>query len=342
MTALLMNIAAALAAALLGFAAHRGGICTVKAAGEMLSTRRVRMLLSFLKTATWAFIVMIPFTWMDGGEALPPLLLPSLLGLAGGFLFGIGAAINGACAISTISRLGDGDTTMMLTIMAMAGGLAAGLQLNTAAYALTPTFAITDHRLLTILIWSAALGWALLELRHVSSATPAPGIRRALGGAFRTRAPWRLSTVAIVIGVGNALLCAHAGSWAYTGTLADGAVWLTAGGAPPALLNVSLMVALIGGAAASSLLSRRLRLRTPRKDAAIRSLVGGLLMGMGAAAVPGGNDALLLHGLPALSPHAPVTYACLFAGCVAGLLLIRRLGGGIASVRCDGDICRSA
>jgi hypothetical protein len=44
-------------AALLGFAAHRASICTVKAVEEVLTTRRAFMLLSFAKTVLWVMAV---------------------------------------------------------------------------------------------------------------------------------------------------------------------------------------------------------------------------------------------------------------------------------------------
>lgn len=343
MPALLMNIAAVLAAALLGFAAHRGGICTVKAAGEVLSSRRAWMLTSFLKAAAWAFIVMMPFGWTEGTDALPPLLRPTLAGLGGGVLFGLGATVNGACAVSTISRLGDGDTTMLLTIMAMTGGLVAGLHLDLWPPPRSPSYTISDHAALVVGLWAAALLWAVFEVRRLLG-TGRTGRRTGpltLANRLRDRTPWRLSVVAVVIGIGNAFLCARAGSWAYTATLGDGALWLTGSRGVPSLFNVALMLALVGGAAASSLASRRLRWRLPRAAGAGRAVAGGLLMGLGAAAVPGGNDALLLHGIPALSPHALPTYAALFVGCIGGILLGRRLGMAATVIRCDGDMCRS-
>lgn len=56
-----------------------------------------------------------------------------------------------------------------------------------------------------------------------------------------------------------------------------------------------------------------------------KRLLGGTIMGIAATMVPGGNDVLILHALPALSPHAPVAYAALVAGAAAALALSSRL-----------------
>ncbi len=54
-------------------------------------------------------------------------------------------------------------------------------------------------------------------------------------------------------------------------------------------------------------------------------MAGGTLMGAGAALVPGGNDAPVLHALPALLPQAALAYAALVAGAACTLLLLRAL-----------------
>tara|TARA_R110002074_G_scaffold238166_1_gene410110 strand:- start:290 stop:553 length:264 start_codon:yes stop_codon:yes gene_type:complete len=42
---------------ILGFAAHRVGLCTVKAVAEVLTTRRSHVLWSFAKSGLWVMVV---------------------------------------------------------------------------------------------------------------------------------------------------------------------------------------------------------------------------------------------------------------------------------------------
>jgi hypothetical protein len=70
------------------------------------------------------------------------------------------------------------------------------------------------------------------------------------------------------------------------------------------------------------------------------NLMGGALMGVGAALTPGGNDALILQGIPGGSPHAIPAYAALLVGTAAGLIVIKRVTGMAVEVECFGDICR--
>ena len=75
--------------------------------------------------------------------------------------------------------------------------------------------------------------------------------------------------------------------------------------------------------------------------ASLRNLLGGILMGLGATLIPGGNDALILHGIPGGSPHALPAYAALLIGTAIGLLIIRALVGKVVTIDCTGDICRT-
>jgi hypothetical protein len=59
----------------------------------------------------------------------------------------------------------------------------------------------------------------------------------------------------------------------------------------------------------------------------LRNLVGGVLMGLGAALAPGGNDVLVLYSLPSFSPHALPSYAALAVGVVVAILLMRAVFG---------------
>ncbi len=64
-------------------------------------------------------------------------------------------------------------------------------------------------------------------------------------------------------------------------------------------------------------------------------------MGLGAAAAPGGNDVLILHELPGLSPHAFPAYVALFLGIGVTLVAFRWVGLEYYTVDCSGDVCSS-
>src|SRR5258706_12729312 len=105
-----------LLAALLGFTAHRAGICAVKAVKEVITTRRAHMLASFGKTVLWIMTVMLIIMWLAPGHLMPIFLAPSLLSIGGGFVFWVGAALNRGFAISPLSPFGNGELRVLLPL----------------------------------------------------------------------------------------------------------------------------------------------------------------------------------------------------------------------------------
>ena len=57
--------------------------------------------------------------------------------------------------------------------------------------------------------------------------------------------------------------------------------------------------------------------------------------------LPGGNDALVLYGIPSFSPHALPAYAALIVGVAVGLLIVKHLIGLDTRVVCSNDIYRA-
>jgi hypothetical protein len=81
-------------AALLGFAAQRASICNVRAAAEVISSGSAHMLVGIGKTVLWLIAATMPFFWLmpATGSDLKAWAL-SWLSVAGGFVFGGGAAV---------------------------------------------------------------------------------------------------------------------------------------------------------------------------------------------------------------------------------------------------------
>jgi toxin CptA len=124
-----------------------------------------------------------------------------------------------------------------------------------------------------------------------------------------------------------------AGAWAYTDVLAELARGMAHGVAARTVLLVCLFIgAIVGGWTAG-----RLRLTRIRVAAFARCLIGGVLMGWGSLLIPGGNDGLILVGMPLLWPYAWAAFAtmCLTIGS-AQLLQHRLARSGQADLASQG------
>lgn len=337
----LLDAAALLLVAFVGFASHRASLCTVRAVHEVLSVRRARVLTSFGKAALWAAVV-YGTVLLLAPSAFRGFLTydPRALGLFGGFLFGVGAAINGGCSLSTLQRLADGDPRMLLSL----AGLAAGILLWSAADAAlgasraVPTQVVWERigdgaPVVLALLWLLA-AW---ELTRLWRSRP------------RGLAPWhlpgvtdyRLSTSALVIGVSGGLLYGLLGPWTYSNYLRTAVESAYRGGTGPGLFQAWLLAALFLGMVASALQRGSFLRRAPgTRGGWLQNFAGGTVMGLGAAAVPGGNDTLILTAIPTLSGWALATYLALLAG-VASVLVVKRamagaMDGGADCETCDG------
>lgn len=318
---------ALLAGLVLGASAHRAGLCTVKAVAEVMTSRRGHIIWSFLKASLWT-AGFLALAAVLGAEATPGHRPLTGIGLLGGLLFGLGAGWNGACSFSTLSRLAEGHLVMLFTLAGWAVSIPAVAGLWPGLHA--PPIAGTMGRWWAVpfalwMIWEARLVW--VRRRNVVE-----GMRTGF---------WPLSIAVLLIALANVALLLVGRPWSFTST-----VICTAGAAPMApcdhpgplwLISAAAMAAMI----ASALTRGSFRLRPPRLRAAARHFGAGLAMGAGAALIPGGNDGLILFGLPSLSPHALPIWGAVVTGIWLSLTLMRQAGGRIPQIRCDGDICKS-
>jgi uncharacterized membrane protein YedE/YeeE len=324
-------------ALVLGFAAHRASICTVRAVAEIMSSRRGYMLASIGKSVLWVWAVTIPIFWLMPASGTE-LNGWSLTGVAvlGGFMFGLGAAINHGCAFSTMARFADGDGKMLATIIGFALGVLGFATL--AGWRWLPRPVPAPALVGSLLAWAMApafvfLAWALYESARLWRTRPSDTRLTDLILAPR----YRLSTAALLVGLPGALLFLTYGPFGYTSTfelVIEGAFGTRSW--PPAARWI-LLVAVLTGMFLSTWQRGSFRPDWRPQPVWLVNLAGGLLMGLGTALAPGGNDALVLYGIPTFSPSAAPTFAALALGVAAGLVMMHRWLGIEARVECRND-----
>jgi toxin CptA len=86
---------------------------------------------------------------------------------------------------------------------------------------------------------------------------------------------------------------------------------------------VLIGIALLAGAWVGGRLSGQLRRQSVSAPAVARCFLGGVLMGWGSLLTPGGNDTLVLIGMPLLWPYAWAAFAtmCMTVAAVRWLSL---------------------
>ncbi len=299
---------AAICAAIMGYAIQRGATCLVAAVDELVSKRRGDRLLGLLEAAVWVAGMLLVWRAI-GGHALLPIGYPATFAtVTGGLLLGAGALVTRACVFGAVARFGSGEWAYALTPLGFFLGCATIWPAIGAFPAMVPVSPLFDHFWL-LPSFALFVGWRLLEAARAGRA-----------GQFASHV-WSPHRATAVIGIVFAISLIAIGPWAYTYAL----LALARGQTDGVLVKCLLLVMLFAGALLGGWTAGRLRLRAPTLATAARCLIGGAMMGWGSLLIPGGNDELLLVGIPLLQPYAWLAVASMAAAIAAGLLIERRL-----------------
>ena len=300
-----------------GYAVQRGSTCAVAAAHMLVEQRRAERFLSFLLCAAVALGVMAAGALLGQDSfghyrGTPRMLAP----IAGGALFGLGAWLNGRCAFGTIARLGAGEAARIGTL----AGFFIGFGLAARAGVEGPPLDLASPLVGADPAWIAAgalAGAALLGLATRGGGDGGWSPLRAMG----------------LIGLVNGTLLVIAAGWPYTNLLMDLA---TASGMEIVWRSLMALV-FIAGSLTGALVAGAFRFERGAPALWGRTLAGGMLMGVGATLVPGGNDTMLLVGMPLLLPSFALAYIAMFAV----LLLVIGIGAAVRASRTRGELVPS-
>lgn len=133
----------------------------------------------------------------------------------------MGAAINGGCSLSTVQQLADGDSSVLLTLLAFVVGVAGTMTLENLwltqrvqSQALWWEQLTRTQHLLLVTVLSL---WAVRELvMQWRRRNPSLSVRQRLAAPR-----YRLSFGALLLGVCSGLLFLLEGAWTYTNYLRE-------------------------------------------------------------------------------------------------------------------------
>lgn len=339
----LSSILALACAALIGFAAHRASLCNVRAMVEVLSSGTAHMLGSLMQAVLWAAllggVVAVGFRQTLPGVPMPR---PETWSLVGGWLFGVGAAINGGCSLSTLHRLADGELGMLATL--------SGFMVGTALWSFALLAFSSSLGYVPVasgwLRWPDAGPW-LLGLLGIWAALRLLSIQRlrqasaGMGWAEVAKVPrYHFAVSAALMGLAAGMLYTTQGTWSYTGFLRLTVASAGSGGQAPSLAHALSVLALLAGMWVSASMRGSVAWRRPPGPGGwLRHGTGGALMGLGAAQVPGGNDTILLNALPTLALQAAGAYLAMLVGIATVWWLMKLAHVPMAPVVCTSAGC---
>lgn len=311
-------VLALLCAAVMGLAIQRGGTCTVAAIDELMATRRPARLLAMVEAAVWVGGGLLLVREFGLVAQLPSGFELTRWTLAGAALLGLGAILNGACVIGSVARLGSGD----FAFAAMPVGYYLGCASADALFAPPP-----PQMLDAVPPAYGAPGWLLGLFVLLAALRLGAGLRARR--AFLLQ-PWSPHAATAVIGLAFLCLILLIGAWSYTDVLADLARAMGRFSTAQNLAaRVLIGVALLAGAWLGGRWTGQLRRQPVAASRVARCVGGGVLMGWGSLLTPGGNDVLVLIGMPLLWPYAWSAFATM---CIT-VAMVRWLGLRLAHRR---------
>jgi hypothetical protein len=312
-------IASALLAGVMGFAIQRGATCTVAAVNEVVEKRQFRRLLAMVEASVWVaggLLIAQSLHLLGNMPAGYPVTSFTVLG---GALLGLGAFVNGACVFGAIARLGSGQWAYAVTPVGFYVGCLS------ADYVFSPpVFQKLAHGSVVLQApsWVAVafvafalwrLGLPLFAAMRRKSHDPAGHGSPAQFGRVIAMRVWSPHAATTVIGITFFFMLLLVGAWAYTDVLMELARSMMARSlvARSVLLAALLLGAMLGGWTAGLFRSTPISGRS-----LLVCFTGGMLMAWGSLLIPGGNDGLILVGMPLLWPYAWLAFAtmCLSIG----------------------------
>jgi len=310
----------------IGFTGNRTTLCAVKAVDEVITKRRFDLLLSFLKIVIWVFGISLLFEiFLVISPARGNNYACRLEGLLGGLIFGIGATINGGCALHTLMRFCRGNVGILVSFIGLCFGSIVMRYLinvfpNLEPHKVEPFRGFEPTPL--FLLASVFLVWAGYELFRLFKGTDLNQWKNKLKSDS-----YELRLSSAVLGVSNGVLVVFVGTWMYTNLIIGSLIntfFLPSSAIEKNLsfIHFGLFLALIGGISLSAYLSRAFLINFRFR---FNYLFGGFLMGAGATLVPGGNDVVLLNSIPTITFQAVPSYLAMLVGIAFVLLLKKRI-----------------
>ena len=313
----------------MGFAIQRGATCTVAAVGELVEHRTAERLSAMVEASLWVLACLLLGNFFGLTMLMPLGYSVGLVTVLGGALLGVGAAVNRACVFGAVARFGLGEWAYLATPVGFFLGCLAvqsfRRQLPSANVA-SGSVIFSAPMWITVVLSLWLLWRALLLFRspHAADERLATPMKTLLARA--TSCVWTPRAATISIGLSFFVLLIAVGPWAYTDVLAELAQMPSHNAVAGLSQRLALVLALLAGAALGGWTAGRFRQQKITGAQLLRCLIGGALMGVGGSLIPGGNDGLLLIGLPLLLTYALValTTMCL---CIAVWLIAERTRG---------------
>lgn len=299
----MLFISAFIGVSFLGYLAQTTGLCMVRGVNKWKSGNK-EFLLAILCSGMLAWVASL-FSYFTEISVKFPVYAFSAWFLLGGFTFGLGAALNKGCGVSTLGRLMRGDTRMLMTILGWLIGWVLLSNWSPEVELLANPLPSKVNYLLLILGTLAIVIWAFLgDRKRQQLWFSMMGIGLLSGFIYLYQPKWPPS--ALLHHLSRSLISNNMNDF-------------------PLLEQYVLFIALLLGMFLAAWKTKKFLFVRSSIKQWIENIFAGTLMGVGASLAMGGNSVHLLMGLPAFSPAGISAIAGILLGIWSGLYIRKKL-----------------
>jgi len=310
-----------------GFSVRRGSICLVRATHEIIERKPPKTMLFVMEAMTVALSITIPaMIFFPDQISLAPSYEITFYLFTGAVLYGVGAAVNSACALGTLNQLMNGRMEYIATILGLAAGFMIFLNFD-LIYTIQKLKSTGNADLnilfflpLMFIVWSVVL-FQIIRFMKQSGETKLKKFQQYL------TSPVARDFIGVsIFGLCGGILYLLLGrSWDYTKFIMDLEEHLHAGFLPDSsiLPVLTTTLALVSGMAIATVLSKNFKFQPGTLKAFMTRFSAGILMGFGVGLIPGGNDTIILHGIPGVAFHAPFALMIMM-GSIAFVVFVKK------------------
>lgn len=292
---------------LVGFAMKRGGLCTYVAAVQIVQQQRAERLFAFLGAAAWATIIVVPLSWwLPDIVHLSRLHNQLLITVIGGMVLGLGAFLNRGCFFGTFVQLVGGNSTYLATLLGLSTSvIIISNAVNNGLDDITPDvdiLSVVATPTAVAFYWLFVMGvFALIMMLQINTAD----INRKQKDKKRYFKSWKMILIMITLGIGGGLLFTTVSGWDYASVLSNATLKLLNPDAlGPSKMAIFSTIAMVVGGVYAAVSDGSFVVKPPKLIPFLNCFIGGVIMGLATVLIPGGNDGLLLKGIPSFAPHA--------------------------------------
>ncbi|MHC8392753.1 YeeE/YedE thiosulfate transporter family protein [Pseudomonas sp. LB3P93] len=287
-----------LLAFLIGWVSQRMGMCLVNATGLLLR-RRPTLFVSLISCGLFG-LLLAPFYGLFGVSQ--PLFVPdvgyvSLVG--GGLLFGIASVLNDGCSVGTLTKLASGNLSKAFTIIGWVVGIVLWYHLNM----------LTEHKTLQMPTISSHQYWLTIGI-----------VLMALLFLIRVHGDKHLVLSSMLLGALTSALYTFEPLWTPSVFFYNlSQMFWASGDNSLTSQRVAVFVMLLVGMLSYTLRRRTFNYQRFEWRAAGKHLVAGVLMGIGASMMLGGNDSQILLVFPTMTWVSAVPLGAIVVGILVGI-----------------------